>query len=170
MSYWTNELFHHGIKGQQWGVRRYQNDDGSLTPAGRQRYLKDPGDMDYVEDSIVNRMDKLASKATKYGDIAKSILDTPVSRVMASDVAAVYIIKANKALQKMETGGAMLKAYRDLPKKKRDYLRDGTNYNFQIRKGIVDSATKNMDKKQKKEFKRNSKAYRFNYWEQMGKL
>lgn len=32
------ELYHFGIKGQKWGVRRYQNKDGSLTPAGKQRY------------------------------------------------------------------------------------------------------------------------------------
>lgn len=32
------ELYHHGIKGQKWGVRRFQNKDGSLTKAGLKRY------------------------------------------------------------------------------------------------------------------------------------
>lgn len=32
-----NELYHWGIKGMKWGVRRYQNADGSLTPAGQRR-------------------------------------------------------------------------------------------------------------------------------------
>lgn len=32
------ELYHHGIKGQKWGLRRYQNPDGSLTEEGKKRY------------------------------------------------------------------------------------------------------------------------------------
>lgn len=33
-----NILYHHGIKGQKWGIRRYQNEDGTLTAEGRERY------------------------------------------------------------------------------------------------------------------------------------
>lgn len=34
----SEELYHWGIKGQKWGVRRYQNPDGTLTAAGKKRY------------------------------------------------------------------------------------------------------------------------------------
>ena len=34
----NDELYHHGVKGQKWGVRRYQNPDGSLTPEGMKKY------------------------------------------------------------------------------------------------------------------------------------
>lgn len=32
-----NELYHHGVKGQKWGIRRYQNPDGSLTVLGKKK-------------------------------------------------------------------------------------------------------------------------------------
>lgn len=34
----SEELYHHGIKGQKWGVRRFENEDGTLTPEGKIRY------------------------------------------------------------------------------------------------------------------------------------
>ena len=37
----NNELQHHGVKGQKWGVRRFQNSDGSLTNDGKKRYSSD---------------------------------------------------------------------------------------------------------------------------------
>lgn len=52
-------LAHHGIKGQRWGVRRFQNDDGSLTPAGIRRYQK------LDERWVKRKSDKVYDKAMK---------------------------------------------------------------------------------------------------------
>lgn len=35
---YSEELYHHGIKGQKWGIRRFQNEDGTLTEEGKARY------------------------------------------------------------------------------------------------------------------------------------
>ena len=42
-----NYIQHHGTKGQRWGVRRYQNKDGSLTDAGKKRYARDASEKGY---------------------------------------------------------------------------------------------------------------------------
>lgn len=65
-----NELRHYGIKGMRWGIRRYQNPDGSLTPAGRKRIEKK--DQKWAKkntDKITARAKKASKKELdRYGD------------------------------------------------------------------------------------------------------
>ena len=49
------ELSHHGIKGMKWGIRRFQNEDGSLTNAGRKRYAEDDGTVEQRK-SVVKKV------------------------------------------------------------------------------------------------------------------
>lgn len=51
----NNELTHWGIKGMKWGVRRYQNDDGSLTAAGKRRYAAEMQSLKEKERTLKKR-------------------------------------------------------------------------------------------------------------------
>ena len=52
----TDELYHHGILGMKWGVRRYQNKDGSLTPKGKKRYSEDYNESRNIKRKGIKRM------------------------------------------------------------------------------------------------------------------
>ena len=45
--YFSSELYHHGILGQKWGIRRFQNSDGTYTEAGKKRRREDSYSEDY---------------------------------------------------------------------------------------------------------------------------
>lgn len=67
------ELYHWGIKGMKWGQRRYQNKDGSLTPAGKKRYAQEEAALKEREKTIKNREREAARRAKM--DAKKADLD-----------------------------------------------------------------------------------------------
>ena len=60
-------IAHHGIRGMKWGVRRYQNEDGSLTDAGKKRYIRDSGRLTKLNESYKRKQIK-ANKAYQKAD------------------------------------------------------------------------------------------------------
>lgn len=64
----TDELYHYGIEGQKWGVRRFQNEDGSLTPAGKERYY---GSQSRIARAASNAGGVIRRTARRYFDNVK---------------------------------------------------------------------------------------------------
>lgn len=94
------ELYHHGIKGQKWGVRRYQNDDGSLTSAGKQRY----GSVgDRVKKAIGNAIEKEANRnAERWMDHAADVNAKRKAKAIAKEHRSEDSRKTNKLRRENE--------------------------------------------------------------------
>lgn len=78
----TNILAHHGIKGQKWGIRRYQNFDGSYTKAGLERYYKS------------------VDRYNKRKDAYKSIKNNPLKSNYEKKYAKANVKEAKKQMKK----------------------------------------------------------------------
>lgn len=79
------ELYHWGIKGMKWGVRRYQNKDGTLTDAGKRRMYREQFDMESKESKERKRYTADVNKWVKE-DMTRSKKLADTSTTLVRDI------------------------------------------------------------------------------------
>ena len=167
-------LAHHGIKGQKWGVRRFQNKDGSLNAAGKKRY----GDTSETYNAVKNARKAQREAYSQYNRSFNKAANTSVLRNLTKKGREIYNNRWDKAAEdadKYETSKAATKAakqaYKDAYNKNLETARanqsraDKLLYNDATNKRAAKLMTKYADydynkasEQAKKEAKRNTAA------------
>lgn len=97
-----NELYHHGIKGQKWGVRRFQNEDGTYTAAGKnRRNARDRGfrrakTTDDVNDIVRSLNDKQKEYFNGDPNDKSDYIDKQYTRYDGENIAKRFLQKINE--------------------------------------------------------------------------
>lgn len=120
-----NKLYHHGVKGQKWGVRRYQNKDGSRTSLAKDRATKLNARKTADELKAKRKARKLAEEKTKHSNArdgsrvnrGKKRVVTALAVVggvtIASKLAAAAVGKLLIGEFVDATAGTFMRAYRE---------------------------------------------------------
>lgn len=110
-----DEIAHSGIKGQKWGVRRYQNADGTLTDVGKKRYARDAREKEF------NKYDESTGKYYKTSKKnGRSDLEADAKRYVKEDMERTKRLTDAGSNMTRNLKEANEKAIKNKPKKQMD--------------------------------------------------
>lgn len=166
----VDELYHYGIKGQKWGVRRFQNEDGSYTEEGLKRRLQESGlkgtrsqqneikSWSKKQEKIAKKFDKHTEKILSDKRTGKKISNSRIQKAIqlgteynkydsyARDVKGYFNAKENiqKGLQKAPILGGLDAAFNS-PKSK-EYLESGYKWYAEINNEVINTTISDLKK------------------------
>ena len=144
-----SELRHHGIKGQKWGVRRFQNKDGSLTADGKKRYGAD----DYKNTlDKVNSAGKIVDEVRKYNNSAQKSSDPDMERRIRKSINNMSDKELQQRVQRlnMEDNYTRMMMHRENLEKGESFVNKALNISTTALQGAATALTIAMILKQLK--------------------
>lgn len=139
--YYGNELYHHGVKGQKWGQRLYQNEDGSLTPLGkaRRRALLRKKDRAVIkaERKAARQVKREERKALKEAREAAKRKQTKVVRV--HDLSKYSEAELKEKTNRLKVESEYLRAMEDYAKLNPRAISAGERFMTGLKKAVASS-------------------------------
>lgn len=133
---YNDELYHHGVKGQRWGLRRYQNPDGTRTEAGKKRAQKarsskTKGFGAKIKSVLANRKKKKLLKKAKQAQAARELQAKLAERRKKKIASSPSLIRKHAdefTVEELQTIKKRLELDRDFAKLTQDKFNRGKDY------------------------------------------